>query len=572
MTDLTVQSDYECMRKRLATPAESRRTGATMSRMDLRYLTVLMLGLAGCGGSGGLDSAAAIDGSATSDTRLASETATPKPWDDVAAQPEAPSQSVPSKSTDPVAQAPATSQPPVTSQPTAPSAGVIPAVPTGAPNLQQCPVDKTRTSANLASVLNEIRSMGENTWRKINLNTFDSVAQPLSLRPSCTSIIGHAGIINAWGSFAYDPNRGDLVTFGGGHADYCGNDIYRFRLSTMRWERAGLSSQMTGYQKTATEQWAIPSEGLAGAPATAHMYDGLMFLPVADRMAYFGYGTPSYAGTGGPALTVAMQPHTGPWFFDPSKADPNKVVGSNGSGVDPASPGGYMWENREYKSTHPGAWLPDGFGPQTASSDTLCENGKDVAYMRTAGASGVSSGLVKFSVNDARDPSKDVMVPVGAYSNHMAQADMAVDPARLVAVMLGDSNQRRFAFWDLSTPGLGNWLKGVNAVQDLTGGFDLGGNAGMDFDPVRGRFLLWNGESEVWELRLPATVPVPEGGWSVRRLQSIGGPTGALLPQSGGANGKWKYAPGLDVFLGLREAPNGDVWIYKPNGWVDPAR
>ena len=100
---------------------------------------------------------------------------------------------------------------------------------------------------------------------------------------------------------------------------------------------------------------------------------------------------------------------------------------------------------------------------------------------------------------------------------------------------------------------------------------NLGKGAGMEYDPVRDRFLLWNGESEVWELAVPATKPTPSAGWAVRRVQSVGGPSGALLPSSGGANGKWKYAHGLDVFVGLREAPNGDVWIYKPTGWVDPA-
>lgn len=522
-----------------------------------------MLGLAGCGGSGGLDSATAVDGSATSDTRLASETATLKPWDDVAAQPESPSQALPSKSTDMVAQ-------PTISQPPAPSSGVIPVLPAGAPNLQQCPVDKAQISTSLAPVLNEIRSMGENTWRRINLNTFASVAQPLALKPACTSMVGHAAIINAWGAFAYDSQRGDMLTFGGGHADYCGNDVYRFRLSSMRWERAGISSQMAVYQKAANEQWALPAEGLGYSPATAHMYDGLTYIPVADRMVYFGYGTPSFAGTGAPPLTAALQPHTGPWFFDPSRADANKAVGSNGSAVDPAVPGGYMWQNREYSSNHPGAYVPPGYGPQTASSDTVCENGKDVVYMRTSGASGVSSGLVKYVVNDVADPRGDLLYQVGAESNHMSQADMAVDTRRAVAVMTGDG-ARRFAFWDLATSGPGNWMHGVATVDDQSGGFNLGANAGMDYDPMRDRFVMWDGESGVWELRLPNTKPTPVTGWSVRKLLTVGGPTGVLLSGSGGANGKWKYAHGLDVFLGMREAPNGDVWIYKPAGWVDPA-
>ena len=52
-------------------------------------------------------------------------------------------------------------------------------------------------------------------------------------RPSCArSTVGHPGtrrIILAWSGFTWDPNRGDLLLYGGGHANYSGNDVYRWR-------------------------------------------------------------------------------------------------------------------------------------------------------------------------------------------------------------------------------------------------------------------------------------------------------------------------------------------------------
>ncbi len=409
--------------------------------------------------------------------------------------------------------------------------------------------------------------MPENSWRKVNQNTFASVLQPASLRPTCTSISGPNAIINAWGGFAYDTNRGDVITFGGGHGDYCGNDVYRFRLSTSRWERAGISSQMTVYQKSAQIQTAYPKDGFANAPATAHMYDGLMFLTVSDRLGYFDYGASEFSGTGAPTYTGLVAPRTGPWFFDPAKSDPNKVVGSSGSAVDPSIAGGRMWENREYATRHPSSYLPSGYYGPTISTDAVCEAGKDVIYVRTSGPSTVSSGLVKYVVSNISNPDLDQLTHVGANGNHISEADMAVDTNRLAAVVVGDST-RQFVYWDLARSGASNPMQAVNSVQDLTGGFNLRSNAGMDFDPARDRFLLWNGESDVWELRLPATLS--PSGWTVRRIASSGGASGALAA-SGGAKGKWKYAPGIDVFLGMREAPGGDVWIYKPTGWRDPA-
>lgn len=517
--------------------------------------------LVGCGaGASGTDSNSA----SVSDFRLASE-ATTKPIDGTSGAGSAPS-------TETGAPVVPTKTPPATTTTPGSTPTPAPPPPTGAaPNLQQCAISKPTVAATLATVLSDIRTMPENSWRKVNLNTFSSVQQPASLKPTCTSINGPNAIINSWGGFAYDSKRGDLITFGGGHGDYCGNDIYRFRLSTLHWERAGISSQMSVFQSAANEQRALPAEGLDKAPPTAHMYDGLLYIPNADRMVYFGYGTPSFAGTGAPPLTATMPAGTGPWFFDPSRADSGKVVGSDGSAVDRSIRGGYMWQNRQYAAHHPGAYLPNSYGPQSASSDAVCEGGKDVIYMRTSGPWSVSSGLIKYLVREPADPAQDQLTEVGALGNFITQADMAVDAGRLIAVLMGDSS-RKFAFWDLTASGSGNWLQGVSSISDLSGGYALGQNAGMDYDPTRDRFLIWNGESEVWELRVPAARPISPSGWTVRRVSSSGGPVGALLPSSGGAIGKWKYAHGLDVFVGLREAPNGDVWIYKPTGWVDPAR
>ncbi len=525
----------------------------------------LAVALAGCGaGSGGTDSASAVGG----DIRLASE-ATTKPLDSVSGTG---STSTTTAATAVVPTKTSTGTAATSTTTSSSSTGSAPSPTGAAPNLQQCLISKATVATALAAVLTDIRGMPENSWRKVNVNTFASVQQPTSLNPTCTSITGPNAIINAWGSYAYDSRRGDLITFGGGHGDYCGNDVYRFRLSTLRWERAGVSSQMSIFQKTASLQTALPVDGLGNAPATAHMYDGLMYIPNSDRMVYFGLGLPEFNGSGAPALSAAISPRTGPWFFDPSRADPNKVVGSDGSAVDGSVRGGAMWQNRQYASNHPGAFLPPSYGPQMASSDTACENGKDVVYMRTASASAVGSGLIKYVVNEPSDPAQDQMTEVGAMSNHMNQADMAVDTKRSIAVLLGDSSARRFAFWDLAASGPGNPLQSVGAVIDSTGGFSLGGNAGMDYDPVRDRFVLWDGASEVWELKVPDSKPTATSGWSVRRLVGAGGPGGSLLASSGGANGKWKYAHGLDVFVGLREAPNGDVWLYKPSGWQDPAQ
>jgi hypothetical protein len=469
----------------------------------------------------------------------------------------------------------ATALPAATSPPAPPAASgtttrTVPAsAPTTAGPMSSCPVDKVRASG-LTSALAVIRTMPPNSWAKVNLNTFSSVTS--RTLPNCQGSVGPNAIINAWGGFAYDSNRSDLLTFGGGHADYCGNDVYRFRLSSLRWERAGASSQMAVWTLTdGFTKIAVPVDGFRNAPSVAHMYDQLTFLPVSDRMIYMG-GYPFFSWGASPTYPGFVDGREGPWLFDPSRAASDKVVGTTGSGIDPSMVGGQMWSNRAYHANHPNQFYVDSnFGKAPAGSATVCESGRNVAYIRTPTASAVGSYLIKYSVVSIGDPVADQLVQVGAGSNHMSQGDLAVDTDKRIAVVMGDDPTRRFfIYWDLSTPGSTNPPRSVTSITDQTGGFAGNGQFGLDYDTARRRFLIWDGQSSVWELTLPSNTPSPLG-WTVRRLIATGGPGAAVINHSGGANGKWKYAQDLDVFIALREAPNGDVWIYKPESWLDPA-
>src|SRR3546814_4381105 len=51
-------------------------------------------------------------------------------------------------------------------------------------------------------------------------------------------------VVGAWSSMAWDSARGDLIFWGGGHANYPGNEIYLWHSSTLEWERASLPSEV----------------------------------------------------------------------------------------------------------------------------------------------------------------------------------------------------------------------------------------------------------------------------------------------------------------------------------------
>ena len=83
-------------------------------------------------------------------------------------------------------------------------------------------------------------------------------------------------------------------------------------------------------------------------------------------------------------MTPTTSRTTGPFFFDPSRADPNKVGGTTGSHVQRVAPhpeiiGGQMWANRDIYVNVPAMRRPVVYVNGCAAYAD--ENGKDVAYL-----------------------------------------------------------------------------------------------------------------------------------------------------------------------------------------------
>ena len=98
--------------------------------------------------------------------------------------------------------------------------------------------------AYLGELLDILDATEEGNWVRVNLNFFEDVWAPPELQPlKGVGPSSPSRIIAAWSSFAWDPNRGDLWLYGGGHANSSGNDVYRWRGTTRSWERASLPSE-----------------------------------------------------------------------------------------------------------------------------------------------------------------------------------------------------------------------------------------------------------------------------------------------------------------------------------------
>ena len=445
---------------------------------------------------------------------------------------------------------------------------------TGRKHAQEAP--PAGTPPDLSALVNVIAALPEGEWSKVNLNNYSDVWTPDDLRPLYfASNPPPSKIIEAWSSFAWDPNRGDLMLFGGGHANYNGNDVYRWRGSTRQWERASLPSEV---KQDDLGTW-MAVDGPDAAPISAHTYDNNIFLPVIDRLVVFGGAAFNSGGAFTREVTPTTSRRTGPYFFDPNKADPNKVGGTTGSHVKRTGPhpeivGGNMWTNRDiYLNLANNQSLP---GAHVNGCTAYAqENGKDVVYVgaRPPGG-GTSTNLYKYTVNDINNPAADNWQQVGLYwVGSAAQTACAFDSTRKILLRIGDNSSAPLTYWNLNTPG-GSNIDVAVIPADPTGEFaalmskpNLV-NCGLDADPIRKDFALWCGDGRVWKIKPPATLGA--SGWTVtkQRTPSFSVPNGDV---GTGILGKWKYIYNLDAFMGLQDASQGNIWIYKPVGWQNPS-
>jgi hypothetical protein len=431
------------------------------------------------------------------------------------------------------------------------------------------------TPPDLSNLLGQVAALPEGEWLRANLNSYSDVWTPPDQRP----LFGSSNpspykIIVPWSSFAWDPNRGDLWLFGGGHMNYSGNDVYRWRASTQMWERASLPSEIK--QDDLGNWQAI--DGWDNAPGSAHTYDTNSFFPHIDRFVVFGGAAYNSGAAWSREVTPTSRRLTGPFFFDPSKADPNKVGGTTGSQVQRVAGyggivGGNMWTNRDMFVNIPN--FPIILSQVNGCTAYANENGKDVAYIGGRSGGSTNLNLYKYTVNDLSNPAGDTFQQVGTFWNGTAGlTTCAIDPVRKLFVRTG-FNTAPFIYWNLANPGANNKDARISVV-DPTGEFGtlLSSNAinmqycAIDFDPMRNVFDLWCGDGRVWTLTPPN--PVSPSGWTIvkQRTPGLATPTGDV---GTGLLGKWKYVPNLDAFIGLQDPVNGNVWIYKPVGWVNPS-
>jgi len=432
-----------------------------------------------------------------------------------------------------------------------------------------------QAQADVSNLIDLLDNTPEGSWVKANTNLISNVWTPSALRPLLNDGRNPdpTGVIGAWSSFAWDSTRGDLLIFGGGHANYAGNEVYKWRGATRQWERASLPSEV---KQDDMRNW-VAFDGPLNAPSSAHTYDNSVYLPIVDRFLTFGGAAHNNGSSWEMATSPTTERRTGPYLFDPSKADPNKVGGSTGSHVKRVNPypdivGSNAWTNRDFYSNANLTGLPYYF--VNGCTAYAQEDGKDVIFVGNNTGGGTSLNLHKYTINDLNNPLADTWQVIGAWWEAASdQTACAYDPVRKILLRTG-SDSWPFVYWDTSKSGWNN-LNVKFKPTDPTGEFPtlLAGtnnmmySCGLDFDPLLNKFALWCGDGRVWMVTPPAALSA--NGWTIEKQPT---PQGFVpdTPSSTGVLGKWKFISNLNAFMGLQKAIEGNVWIYKPVGWQRP--
>lgn len=333
-----------------------------------------------------------------------------------------------------------------------------------------------------------------------------------AIRPHCPTNSGNCGnVIDAWSGGTFDPVHNQMLIFGGGHADYSGNEVYAFELATLTWTRITDPSPDSD-----SNQDPLPD----GKPVSRHSYDGISYVVHADRM--FVHGGSRWQDGSGTDVSWAFDPTSKVWENrNPLAKLPFSNCCDEASAYDPKTKrvyfhltkflGAYDWDQN--------TWVK------------LQDYGEPPFWPRYE-VWGDKRGVL--------DQKRDLVWFFGA------GLVLVYDIAR--AVHVTDD-------WITTggTPFTNTDQVGSHTEQIInTGGGEIikGKAPGVDYDTAGDDLVGWVGGAP-WILDLSSKV------WS--RSAAAGGPA---KPSDTGTYGRWRYIPRLNVFV-LVNSVDDDVHFYK---------
>jgi chitodextrinase len=278
-------------------------------------------------------------------------------------------------------------------------------------------------------------------WYSIPNTKLRSVCPPDNWNGTNYPFTGYCNqVTNAWNSAVLDTARNRLVIWGGGHADYYGNEIYTLNLSNLTMTRLNNPGLPLASDPIYASSNNHPEALADGTPNARHTYDGLAYMANIDKMFVFGG-----------SLSTGGQLSGGTWLFN---------FGTN------------TWENKTNATGVPGAYY-----------------GVVTAYDPNTGKVFIHNTVNLFSYDYISNSYTQLSHDSFGTDYHLTAA---IDPINKRFVMIGGGQ----AWWYDLAPG----SKYVRQTLPQAGASSLISMVypGLDWDPIGGHLVGWNGGDNVY--------------------------------------------------------------------------
>jgi hypothetical protein len=298
--------------------------------------------------------------------------------------------------------------------------------------------------------------MKSGSWLEIPDTQMRAVASDMDKFPKVRAVLGPAAVIIAWGGAALDTRRNQLILWGGGHADYYGNELYAFDIAKLAWGRL-----TDPFPEPVLDQ-EINADG---TPNSRHTYNGLAYLAHADR--FFGQGG-SLAGSG-------FAPCGLTWTFDLEKK---------------------RWENRQPAGKSPGGGFGQSCAYDPASQRLYFGNERGLsAYDHAENEWQLLNDAPFYYQTMAVDPKRGQLLAVGDGALHAYDLKSGDFRRRELKTSGGDAFIKRgnpgFDY-DPAADQMVGWSDGTLAVLDLaTNIWKLSEEAAGPKKSVNGTYGRW---------------------------------------------------------------------------------
>ncbi len=311
-------------------------------------------------------------------------------------------------------------------------------------------------------------------------------------------------VMRAWSGGAFDSRRDRLLVWGGGHADYGGNELYAFSLASLSWQRLTDPSFLASNYDFAAHGWINGSDTYPdGRPASRHTYAGLAYLASPFDLLFANSGS-VYRNGNSKRSTWLFDLASGSHAWHRKSPKPGTAYEGVVAAYDPV--GRKVWVQSHY---------------HLYSYDLATDRWQTrSAYLSSSGC----GGSLPHYMNGAIDPDHRIFLLIGAGCAF---------------------------YYDISGNG--------NLVRHQLGGtgdssVKNGVAPGLAYDSQAGVFLAWNGGTSVYSIDLRGSTPV----WT--RHSGQGANPGA--PAANGTYGRFQYSPASNLLVLVNDVAS-NVFLYR---------